>query len=80
MELEPAPPVLQNGFSPRIVEENSCDVQMLNKIDPDVEAKESPVTSRRAVLLYPSLRRVMALYSHCAPTSAPFIFRLTYFR
>ncbi|XP_075703056.1 nucleolar protein 11 [Rhinoderma darwinii] len=48
MEQEPAP-VVQNGFSSPVVEEDSCDVQMLDKIMPETQG--SPVSLRRAVLL-----------------------------
>ncbi|KAM3923401.1 nucleolar protein 11 [Leptodactylus fuscus] len=50
MELEPAT-IMQNGFSPPALEEDSSDAQMLHKMAPKAEIGGSPVSLRRAVLL-----------------------------
>ncbi|XP_075034127.1 nucleolar protein 11 [Mixophyes fleayi] len=52
--------VVQNGFSPILIEEDSCDVQMLEKIIRRPETQCSPVSVKRAVLLNSVLT---ALYS-----------------
>ncbi|MEE6526452.1 hypothetical protein FKM82_027116, partial [Ascaphus truei] len=43
--------VIQNGFSPVMLEEDSCDVQMVEKSSPDTEKPMSPVSIKRAALL-----------------------------
>ncbi|XP_044153237.1 nucleolar protein 11 [Bufo gargarizans] len=50
-EAMEAEPVVQNGFSSPIAEEDSCDVQHLDKSIPGAETQGSPVSLRRAVLL-----------------------------
>ncbi|XP_069807660.1 nucleolar protein 11 [Dendropsophus ebraccatus] len=44
-------PLIQNGFSSPVGEEDSCDVQMLDKVIPKSVKQAPPVTLRRAVLL-----------------------------
>ncbi|XP_063816892.1 nucleolar protein 11 isoform X2 [Pseudophryne corroboree] len=43
--------VVQNGFSPTLVEENSCDIQILDKIIQRQETQSFPVSLKRAVIL-----------------------------
>ncbi|XP_068119902.1 nucleolar protein 11 [Hyperolius riggenbachi] len=49
---EPSPVnVVQNGFSPGAAEEDSCDVQMFDKVTQKPKSRGCPVSMKRAVLL-----------------------------